>query len=82
MLLQECYCCLICFFFCYEIKVFPVAIVEAIIMFVIYMVLGCKGYSIYGEWQEMHGFYESATSFFGGNMDVFIFFYSYNIGLP
>ena len=48
-----------------DASVKDIGIIEAIIGFFVYMVMGCKAYSAYGEWDAMSGLLEKVCSFFG-----------------
>ena len=42
-------------------------------MFVLYMIWGCKSYSVYDEWEKMKGLYEKGSTFFGVVLMVLFF---------
>lgn len=48
-----------------DISIIDTGIIEAIIGFCIYMYLGCKAYSVYGEWASMDFWMVSVCAFFG-----------------
>ena len=48
-----------------DVSVMDTGVTEAIIGFFVYMILGCKAYSAFGEWDAMSGLLETVCSFFG-----------------
>lgn len=60
-----------------DVSVMDTGIIEAIISFFVYMVMGCKAYSAYGEWDAMSGLLEAVCSVFGLIwMSLFFSFFS------
>lgn len=51
--------------FLVDVSIMDTGIIEAIIVFFVYMVLGCTAYDALGEWEAMSGILETVCSFFG-----------------